>query len=124
MVCCPYPIFGLETVLLSLFLPSRNHNLHPGIIRRMMRCNARMSLRFGSGWPAIYFSICFCMEINAASRDAELAALPGAGVGEFLGRHEIRQIRCLVERPDLDLARTVRHGIGAARHPGQGLVHV
>src|SRR5258706_9224337 len=60
MVSDPYPILGLETVLPSLFLPSRNHNLHAGITCRMMRCNACMSLRFGSGWLVIYFWICFC----------------------------------------------------------------
>src|SRR5215510_12513509 len=60
MVCSPYPILGLETVLFSLFLPSRNHNLHAGITSRMMRCNACISLHFGSGWLVIYFSICSC----------------------------------------------------------------
>src|SRR5204862_4887610 len=53
-------MFGLETVLFSLFLPSKNHNLHAGITSRMMRCNACMSLRFGSGWLVIYFWICSC----------------------------------------------------------------
>ena len=51
---------GLETVLFSLFFPSRNHNLHAGITSRMVRCNACMSLRFGSGWLVIYFWICSC----------------------------------------------------------------
>src|SRR5258707_10373853 len=53
-------MLGLETVLFSLFLPSRNHNLHAGITSRMVRCNACMSLRFGSGWLVIYFWICSC----------------------------------------------------------------
>ena len=54
------PNIGYETVLFSLFLPSRNHNLHAGITSRMMRCNACISLHFGSGWLVIYFSICSC----------------------------------------------------------------
>src|SRR5262245_27758428 len=58
------------------------------------------------------------------SGDAELSAFAGTGRRELLGRREIGQIRHLVERPDLDLARAVRHGIGAARDPGHGLVHV
>src|SRR5262249_48237087 len=60
MVRSPYPILGLETVLFSLFLPSRNHNLHAGMTPRMMRCTACISLHFGSGWLVIYFSICSC----------------------------------------------------------------
>src|SRR5207302_3215344 len=65
----PYPILGLETVLFSLFLPSKNHNLHAGITCRMMRCNACMSLRFGSGWLVIYFLICSCIFICLESDD-------------------------------------------------------
>src|ERR1700685_775358 len=56
--------------------------------------------------------------------DAELAALAGARICEILLRHEALQIARLHERPDLDLARTDRQDVGAARHPGQRLVHV
>ena len=57
------------------------------------------------------------------SGDAELPALPVTGRRELLGRHELRQIRRLVERPDFDLA-PARHGIGGTLGPGHGLVHV
>ena len=35
-----------------------------GIACRMMRCNACMSLRLGSGWLVIYASICSCTFIR------------------------------------------------------------
>src|SRR5258705_13997642 len=92
-------MLGLETVLFSLFLPSRNHNLHAGITSRMVRCNACMSLRFGSGWLVIYFWICSCTFI--LNRDYGLLTLP---FQIPLGRHRARQPGASALRTDYSVA--------------------
>ena len=57
------------------------------------------------------------------SGDAELAALSFMRRRKLFGRQELGQIRCLQERPELDLA-PPRAEIGAALRSGHGLVHV
>src|ERR1700730_16963016 len=93
MVSDPYPILGLETVLFSLFLPSRNHNLHAGITCRMMRCNASMSLRFGSGWLLIYFWICSCTFIQNIFSMFVVVDLQNSHLESRLRRRPTHQVR-------------------------------
>src|SRR4030095_3809411 len=94
-------MLGLETVLFSLFLPSKNHNLHACITCRMMRCNTSMSLRFGSGWLLIYFWICSCTFIQNISMFVLRRARRRGSVGiTFDCDHELREVREWISNPD------------------------
>src|SRR6476660_5999686 len=61
-------MLGLATVLPSSFLPSLNRNLHAGRARSMRSCNSCISLRFASGWPAMYLMISACGSIRLSVR--------------------------------------------------------